>query len=162
MYLKILQWNLNGYNNNLHELQLLIKSHSPDIIALQETHLHSDNIKLGNYSHKVFNTFSTGYAKGGVALLIKNSIEHTFLPQQSNLCSVGALITSECSFHIFSIYISPTQTIPIDDIADLINNSSFPVILLGDFNAHSTIWGSQSTNQRGKVIENLIISSNIS
>lgn len=39
MTLKLLQWNLNGYFNNLHELQLLMRELKPSDLALQETHL---------------------------------------------------------------------------------------------------------------------------
>lgn len=33
-----MQWNLNGYWNNLHDLELLAHDHQPFVIALQEIH----------------------------------------------------------------------------------------------------------------------------
>lgn len=34
----ILQWNSSGYNNNMKNLQILIKQKLPSIICLQENH----------------------------------------------------------------------------------------------------------------------------
>lgn len=36
-----------------------------------------------------------------------------------------------------------------------------PFIMLGDFNAHCTMWGSEKTNCRGKITEKLIENDNI-
>lgn len=49
MSIKLLQWNLNGYYNHLHELQILIRIHNPDIISLQETHHTTKELKLNGY-----------------------------------------------------------------------------------------------------------------
>lgn len=46
----ILQWNLNGYFNNVTELQLLISKYQPKTILLQETHLLPEKtVKQANY-----------------------------------------------------------------------------------------------------------------
>ncbi|XP_072402493.1 uncharacterized protein [Diabrotica undecimpunctata] len=39
--------------------------------------------------------------------------------------------------------------------------NSRTLILVGDFNAHSTMWGSNSTFGRGKIIENIISNEDI-
>jgi len=37
-----------------------------------------------------------------------------------------------------------------------------PILLLGDFNAHSTLWGCCKTDLRGKMIEDLLLKHNLS
>ena len=37
-----------------------------------------------------------------------------------------------------------------------------PVLLLRDFNAHSTLWGSSKTDVRGKLVEDLLLKHNLS
>lgn len=47
------------------------------------------------------------------------------------------------------------------DIEHIIQQLPTPFILLGDFNAHSPIWGSIKTDARGKEIETLLEKDNI-
>ena len=37
-----------------------------------------------------------------------------------------------------------------------------PILLLGDFNAHSSLWGCSKTNVRGKLVEDLLLKHNLS
>lgn len=38
------QWNINGYHNKLHKLQIIMKSNEPAVMCLQEIHLKDDHI----------------------------------------------------------------------------------------------------------------------
>ena len=49
MILTISQRNINGYTDNYIKLQELIKTHSPKIISLQETHIHSLTFTLDDF-----------------------------------------------------------------------------------------------------------------
>lgn len=73
MALKILQWNLNGFFNNLHELQILVREHSPDVIALQETHITQNAIKIIGYTTIMENNPAISHCN--TVLLIKNNIK---------------------------------------------------------------------------------------
>ncbi|KAG5865312.1 hypothetical protein JTB14_028957 [Gonioctena quinquepunctata] len=55
----------------------------------------------------------------------------------------------------------PNHTARDTDIMDLISQLPIPFILVGDFNAHNTMWGSERTFGRGKMIENVINNCNI-
>jgi len=54
MSLKILHWNVKGYLNNYNQLLILIKTHSPHIISLRNTHTifsqltDTNNLKYAN------------------------------------------------------------------------------------------------------------------
>ena len=48
------------------------------------------------------------------------------------------------------------------DLDNLISQLLPPILLLGDFNAHSTLWGCSKTDLRGKMIEDLLLKLNLS
>jgi len=48
------------------------------------------------------------------------------------------------------------------DIEDLVSRLPPPVLLLGDFDAHSTSWGCSNTDSKGKVIEDFLLQNNLS
>jgi len=47
------------------------------------------------------------------------------------------------------------------DLENLVAELPPPILLLGDFNAHSTLWGCSKTDLRGKMIENLLLKHNL-
>lgn len=55
-----------------------------------------------------------------------------------------------------SIYIPPNHCLKEDELANLIFQLPHPYILVGDFNAHNNLWGSNSTYGKGKIVENVI------
>lgn len=76
MVLKILQWNLNGYQNNFYELKILQNNNCPHISLLHETHLKenpSDSLIINNYS---FFAKHSSASKHGVALMIARNLLH--------------------------------------------------------------------------------------
>ncbi|GBN22722.1 hypothetical protein AVEN_68056-1 [Araneus ventricosus] len=60
-----------------------------------------------------------------------------------------------------SLYLPPNQQINQTDLNDLIYQLPDPFILLGDFNGHSSIWGSSDSNSRGVQIEQLLTHHNL-
>ena len=63
---------------------------------------------------------------------------------------------------ICSVYLPPSLKWRKADIEDLVNQLPPPVLILGDFNAHSTSWGCTNTDSKGKVIEDFLLQSNLS
>lgn len=47
--------------------------------------------------------------------------------------------------------------IPEQNMNEILNQISSPFIILGDFNAHYTIWGSEYISCRGQVIEDILL-----
>ena len=58
-------------------------------------------------------------------------------------------------------HISPEPNYVSSYIEFIINQLPKPFIIVGDFNAHNTIWGSNNIDQRGKILEQIIINENI-
>ena len=50
----------------------------------------------------------------------------------------------------------PQDTIREEDIRELMDQLPTPIIMMGDFNAHNTVWGGDKTSARGKLIEKII------
>ena len=161
----LIQWNLNGVNSHYGELKTLITKYRPEIIALQETHLrpsHSYNLK--NYKVYRHDFLGGDRACGGVAILIKNTITSTQINLTSGNLQVIAVSISNASPYfknltICNIYIPPHQNISVDELEQIFNQLPFPYVVVGDFNAHSHSWGSNTSNNRGNVIDKFLTKS---
>lgn len=56
----------------------------------------------------------------------------------------------------------PNQTdFSLPDLENIIRQLPKPFILVGDFNSHNIVWGSNITNSRGKTVEKLIQNENL-
>lgn len=151
----ILQWNLNGYYNNLNELQILIKEYDPIIIALQESHLKNQHtINLRNYTAFRKDDYNGLNARGGVLTLVKNSFFSSPIPLVSHLQTIAVqVIVNNKRISVCNIYLNPAEAVNYNEIKSITDQLPPPYILLGDFNAHNTMWGSKRNNQRGNEIE---------
>ncbi|GFU68803.1 hypothetical protein TNCV_2576641 [Trichonephila clavipes] len=55
-----------------------------------------------------------------------------------------------------AFYLPPNVVIRQQDLNDLVDQLPAPFVILGDFNGHSTLWGSVKTNHRGRQIEQVL------
>lgn len=161
MSVKIIQWNANSINNKFDELKLLINDLKPLVICIQETHLNPlKKIPIKNFRkfrHDFCN--SEGNFCGGVSTLVHDSVYSEILPIVSNLQVIGVKIkTPLLSYYltICNIYCPPHQNYTSKDILDIQKQLPKPYLLLGDFNAHGQLWGSNFLCPKGKEIENFI------
>jgi Endonuclease-reverse transcriptase len=60
-----------------------------------------------------------------------------------------------------SIYLPPTSSWNYTGLLSLISSLPSPVILMGDFNSHSTLWGCRTTNLKGLEMETFLLQSNV-
>lgn len=74
---------------------------------------------------------------GGVAILIRNGLAHRPLSLTSNLQIIAIQVTSHTTYSVCSLYLPPSSVWSKHDIEDVIAQLPPPVLLLGDFNAHS-------------------------
>lgn len=156
-----LQWNIYGIRGRLPELQLLISEFNPIALALQETMVPTSKLPI-NFI-KDYNLYicenPDNPDKTGVALAIKTDIPHRRINISSSLLAVAIEIDFPFKLTLISIYISPTyqntQTLK-SRLKKLLDCVASPVLLMGDFNGHSTLWGSNSSSPRGIMIEDLI------
>ena len=98
-------------------------------------------------------------ASGGSSIFIRNDIIHSPVKLTTNLQAVAVKITLSFVFTICSIYAPPNKCIDIRELEHLLSQISEPVMILGDFNAHNPLWGSDTQTPKGMMIE-IFISQN--
>ena len=147
----IIQWNLNSLFNNLAELRLLIKEYEPSIKCLQETHLNKDIFSIRGFNQYCKNIDADPQAKGGVAIFVKKAILSQHLAISSNLQAIAVRIES-----------AQDQRFSRFDSESLVRQLPAPFLLLGDFNARSSLFENIQSSPRGKIIESFLSLNNVS
>ena len=140
----IIQWNCRGIKPNYNELLILISLLNPATICLQETFLKENyNLKTLNYEqyHYIHNTGHR--ANGGTSILVRNDIPQSQFPIKSKLQAVATKVMLHKTITICSVCIPPHEQINEIELKNLTKELTKPFILLGDFNSHSTLWGSR-------------------
>ena len=159
----LLQWNCRGLKANRSDLDLLIAQYRPAIICLQETLVHHTYHQFR--SHVSYDLQATtdnlGRPHGGVSLLVGLKIPHHQIALDTHLQAIAVQVTLHRTITVCSIYISPSQPCNIQDLDHLLQQLPAPYILLGDFNAHHTLWGDERVDGRGKIIEDFTINNNL-
>ena len=54
-----------------------------------------------------------------------------------------------------SIYLPPTDLVVEENMRDLLEQLPAPMILLGNFNAHNPLWGSEKMSTRGRMLDKM-------
>ena len=89
MGITLIQWNDNSLSAHSGEFKRFIEKHNPDIICIQETHLKTNK----NYTLRGYNVERKdreGQRKGGVAILIKQSISYSVIKSEPSNKNIGA------------------------------------------------------------------------
>jgi exonuclease III len=75
-FLRLALWNANGLIQHAEELRTFISLHNINVMLISETHFTGKSyLKLLNYT--VYHTnHPAGTARGGTAIIVKNSIQH--------------------------------------------------------------------------------------
>ena len=156
----ILQWNTGGLISHLSEFKQHLRKSAPLVAALQETHFRDNdiyNFTVPGYSLYQNNVISD-HRQGGVALYISNSILHHEVKLATTLNAVAVQVNIfHCEILIVSLYLPPNSPfVTASKIENLLNQMPNNCLILGDFNAHSPLWGSQRLSQRGSQVEALL------
>ncbi|GBN16392.1 hypothetical protein AVEN_231932-1 [Araneus ventricosus] len=157
-----LSWNCRGIRSKLQDLKGFINFFNPVCIGLQETFLSSNiPLKLRGYNSVRKDTSTGSNHSGGVCILTSNLYPSTPLTLHTSLQAVAVQIHARTLVTVCCVYLPPHDVVSQQDLETLVDQLPTPFILLGDFNGHSTLWGSDVTNSRGRQIERLI-SNNVS
>ena len=91
--MNILQWNLTSMNTNFNELKILIQENNPACICLQETR-HGDKILKPPSGYNIIQSQKKrdDDHERGVAVLIRNNINHKTITLNTNLQAVATRI----------------------------------------------------------------------
>jgi len=133
---------MRGLQDN-RELSLLLSQYDPTAVCIQETLLHSNKTVSFKYSYYGISAVENNDSlHGGVAILVKNTTPHQQLHINTGLQAIALRATCHKTVTICSIYLSPSTAYTLTELETLISQLPPPVLLLGDFNAHSQQWGS--------------------
>lgn len=143
----------------MKELRQLTTILKPDLICLQETFLKPNK----QLKFPGFTTLRKDRKelRGGILILIKENIKfHEINTNSENeYQSIQILLENSETITIKNVYCSPTEDIL--KYQEIFENISNKTIIVGDFNAHHTIWGCHDTNRRGQTMENFINQNNL-
>ena len=150
-------------SNKKKEIIELINKYKANIVALQETMLSNDYlIKIPKYNVVAKEGTFNYRQHGGVAIYIHGDIPFQEINLDTPIQAVAVTVQLRIKATICNIYSPPSaDSLTSDNIKALYDQLPKPCILLGDFNAHSQRWGCTSTNQRGRIIEQLIDQTNL-
>ena len=159
MTANIIHWNIRGYRTNYQHLRLLL-SHSNSIVTcLQECRmpvpLPSPPRGFQMY-HQHGPQGRDGLDHGGVCILVKDHIGHVTIPLVTDLQAVAIRPHIGRKITICSLYIPPNYPLEKQQLYDLITQLPAPFMLLGDFNARHALWGDNTSNSKGRIVETLL------
>ena len=159
----IIQWNCRSLKARQCDLSVLCQQHHAKVFCLQET-LHSPNspTHLKNYTgyHK-FSGNENNHPKGGTSIFIHNTIPQSQIQLNTHIDAIATTITLSKTFTLCNIYLPPTSNPSVTDLENLIRQLPKPFLLVGDFNAHSTLWENRNTDSKGRLIEKIIENFNL-
>lgn len=148
----ILQWNIKSIRHKKSELIFLINKFNPFLIAISETWLKPES----RFHIRDFVCLRHDRPDGwdGVALMIKKHFPYSLIPLPV-YDGIYAVAIKSTKFSVMSIYIPHPSVTVINHLKLLIRLLPGPVIIVGDFNCHHTLWD-QSTNSYGILLSDVI------
>ena len=152
----IIHWNINGLRTHIEALRKYSEEIQPTAFCLNETRLQGqDPPTLQGYTPATRNDrlHLTG---GGVAIYVRDDIRYVEIPcvRGSDMCAIEIKVNN-AKVAIICAYWSPINsntTFNLNNI-NAITSKYKQYLILGDFNAHHPLWGSNSINSRGRLLE---------
>lgn len=155
-----MQWNLQSYKSKFSELKQILNQYTPICMCLQETMINNNHNRQFPPSHYEI-VHSTrvrqdGHERGA-AILIHKKVQYETIQLQTTLQAVAITLFLDRKYTLCSLYL-PHHPVSQIEIDNLINQLHHPLIVMGDFNAKSPIWGGRQvdTDHRGRIIENIL------
>lgn len=155
----ILNWNARGIKNKKDELSSKIVNY--DIVILTETKMsNKERLKFNGY-----NVIEKNYTKkinsaGGLAIIVRKDLGITKIKDislnSSNIEMLGIKISGlDRELNCFAIYRRPGLVDNSNTWRRIISyvKTFKNVIIVGDFNAHNTIWNCVDTDKNGEILQ---------
>ena len=152
----IIQWNVCGLRANYEELRLLCNQYNPRIVAVQECQLQKNKIiNLTGFSG-LTKSSPGDKATGGVTLYVNKSVLFSEIKLDTDLQAVAVRVSAKKTLTVCKVYLPPSLNINFSDLEHLIQQLPAPFVLVGDFNAHSPLWGDVRQDSRGQMVKKKI------
>lgn len=159
----IIQFNCDGISSNSTYIRQLLCEFEPKIVLLQELKLpRKSKINFKGYSliHKSINPNEPNFPSVGI--LIKDGIHFEKIDIAEDWTVIGINVVIGVPMSIYSYYDNPRlNKLSTKQLEKIISYGKFDGMLLGDFNAHSTLWDKEFVNNTNQNVninrENSII-----
>ena len=153
---KLLQWNSRGIIHQFFQLQYLVRHYDPFLICLQELNGQPGKLpKLRGYTSQAIIPTDGGRAHGRVAIYTRSDVHTTPLELHTHLQAVAVKISTPKECTVCCIYLPDASWLETQ-LLNLYKQRPAPVLFLGDFNAHHSLWGSSLQDTRGRRIESSV------
>lgn len=93
--------------------------------------------------------------------MVKKKIPHSNISLNTDLQAVAVRITAQTPLTVCSLYLPPSCGWNHNDLLKLADQLPTPAIIMGDFNAHSSMWGDAHNDQKGDQVETFLLRSNL-
>ena len=163
----ILQWNANGIGSKQTELSIFLEEHNVKVAAIQESKLTAKSRSPNIQNYTLVRQDRRLGPGGGLLFFIHNSVSFTRKPlstMSKNDPHLEELTISiamdNTGLLITNVYIPPASSCngryspPLDHL--LTGTDS---LVLGDFNAHHSLWYSGTTDTRGNQLADSVSTS---
>ena len=154
--LNIVQHNVMTWTTlRANELYNIYQKIDPDIILLNEVGKRDEKrFKIFGYNTHMRNIENENFA--GIAIAIKKNIKYKIIDEYNYDLLAIQVETRRGPILIGTTYIPPRRDdFPIQEITNLLRKN-IPVYIVGDLNASSRNLGHSTTNNNGRIIDNLI------
>ena len=155
----IIQWNLNGIKTRqrLGELQRLLTNYEPICLCLQ--HMDQYDTVIKNYTIASQSMATNGEL--GTAIYVRNNITFENIQiQNSNLqySATKLYLGNGKKLSVCNIYNQPHYNYNITTVKTILATLTQPILLVGDFNAHSPLWDENCSeaDEPGEKVEELL------
>ena len=160
--MKIIQWNIQSITSNFSELKVLLNNLNPSCVCLQETMLGDKKFRPpSNYNIVQSPKKRDDGHERSVAILVNKNNNFRTVQLNTSLQAVAIKIWLGKWYTVCSIYL-PHITVAQNELETLINQLPEPFLLLGDMNARHHLWGEPVDNDKGRIFENILLTSDIS
>jgi exonuclease III len=157
MVLIILQWNARSLIANGQEFKKYIDNliEKPHIICIQETWLKPQLDFIIKGYNVIRNDREYGRG-GGIATFIQNGMKYKVVQINTDYESIINKIWTERGCIDIINYYNPCKKLSQNILEDVVGPIQDSVIWCGDFNSQNSLWGSNSTDANGLLIEEFI------
>ena len=161
--LRILQWNAGGLSQSKKtELATVLQRLDVDVFTIMEANLKTDDLQYYQlHGYSLYLMSKHRQVASGILVGVRSHIisDFTEIKEMGNTQDKSEIIKLDVwknthRYRIYAVY-NPPNNKPDFSFLDFTGKT----ILLGDFNAHSNLWGYQDTNSAGKVMEDILNSS---
>lgn len=154
-----LQWNLRGVRANMDNLSIFVRENSADVVLLQETKLRGrEAARLSGFRSFNRNVVcgEGQIAHGGVAILVRQGVDAERVLLDTPLQAVAVRLRLARVVTICSVYMQEKDRVSEGVLQGLIDQLGGDFVLVGDFNGHNPIFGHDTINGIGAMLEEII------